>query len=258
MNNSLSPSGVYHPQESHIEQRARKKVGLIVPSPNTIMEPDLSRHLPPEVSVHTSRMLVEGAGLSKESESLMLDEYLPRATKEIASLRPDVVVFGCTSAGALRGQAYEENLCDELSQTTKAPTISVMAAVVEDFERLSAHTIAVLTPYPDEVNENIRRSIEEAGFQVACLTTMGATNGFAIAEITPDEIVEHAREHLQAVEADCLFVACANLRAVEAIDDLREVVKMPVVTSIQAVIDNVRRLLGLPVPSLKATAKIRN
>ena len=237
------------------EERAsgRKRVGLIVPSPNTVMEPDLLRNLPPQVTLHTARMLVEGR-ITIEAEERLLDEYMPKAAQEIGTMRPDVVIFGCTSAEALRGPDYAESLRQELARATGAPTVTVLGAVAEELRRLNAKRVAVLTPYSPEVNETIRRSLEEMGYQVVHMDGLDIRDGFGFAEVTPEEIVEYAREQMQGVEADCLFVSCANMRAVEALDDIREAVGMPVVTSIQAVIEEVGRVLNVPVGPPAAVA----
>ena len=237
------------------EERAsgRKRVGLIVPSPNTVMEPDLLRNLPPQVTLHTARMLVEGR-LTIEAEERLLDEYMPKAAQEIGTMRPDVVIFGCTSAEALRGPDYAESLRQELAHATGAPTVTVLSAVAEELRRLNAKRVAVLTPYSPEVNETIQRSLEEMGYQVVHMDGLDMRDGFGFAEVTPEEIVEYAREQMRGVEADCLFVSCANLRAVEALDDIREAVGIPVVTSIQAVIEEVGRVLNMPVGPPTAVA----
>ena len=221
------------------------RVGLILPSTNTVMEPDLYRHLPPQVTVHSSRMLLQG-GVTVEAEERMLDEYLPRSAQEISTLRPDVVVFGCTSAGALRGPAYEEELVQELARVTGAKTISIMGAVVGKLRRLGTKHVAVLTPYSSEINDTIQRSLEDSGFQVPHIQGMDIPDAYRIANTTPQQILEYAQEQLQGVDADGLFVSCANLRAVDALDALRQAVDMPVVTSNQAVIERVKRVLGIP------------
>ena len=83
------------------------RVGLVVPSPNTVMEADLYRRLPAGATLHTARMyMVE---TTPEGESAMLDDHLPGAIRDLASARPDVVVFGCTSAGALRGLLFRRH-----------------------------------------------------------------------------------------------------------------------------------------------------
>lgn len=221
-----------------------KRVGLIVPSTNTVMEPDLYRNLPPGTTVHTSRMLLEGS-VTIEAEELMLDVYLPECARQIGTLMPDVVVFGCTSAGALRGPAYERELAGEISKTTGAPTITIMGAVAEELNRLGVKSIAVLTPYSEEINDTIKESLETSGFAVPYINGMDVKGAFNIAAVSREEIVQYVREQLDGVETDCLFVSCANLKSVDVLDELREVAGRPVVTSNQAVLEGVKRTIGI-------------
>ena len=220
------------------------RVGLIVPSTNTVMEPDLYRNLPRNVSVHTSRMLLEGS-VTIEAEELMLDVYLPECARQIGTLRPDVVVFGCTSAGALRGPAYEQELAQEISQATGAPTVTIMGAVVEELRRLEVNSIAMLTPYSEEINDTIKESLETSGFTVPYMNGMDVKGAFNIAAVTPAEIIAYVREQLEGVASDCLFVSCANLRSVEVLGELRAVAGRPVVTSNQAVLECVKRAVAV-------------
>lgn len=221
-----------------------KRVGLIVPSTNTVMEPDLYRNLPAGTTVHTSRMLLEGS-VTIEAEEMMLDVYLPECAKQIGTLHPDVVVFGCTSAGALRGPAYEQELAGEISRATGAPTVTIMGAVVDELQRIGARRIAMLTPYSEEINETIKDSLETSGFTVPYMNGMDVKGAFNIAAVSPDEIVEYVREQLEGVESDCLFVSCANLRSVDVLERIREVAGRPVVTSNQAVLEGVRKAIGV-------------
>jgi maleate isomerase len=117
--------------------------------------------------------------------------------------------------------------------------------VVEELNRLAARRVAVLSPYSQEVNETIQRSLEASGFDVVYTAGMDLPSAFGIADVLPEQVVDYAREHLQGVEADCLFVSCANLRSLEAIEGLRAVADMPVITSNQAVLESVRRVLAL-------------
>jgi maleate isomerase len=221
-----------------------KRVGLIVPSTNTVMEPDLYRNLPTGTTVHTSRMLLEGS-VTIEAEELMLDVYLPECARQIGTLLPDVVVFGCTSAGALRGPAYEQELAHEISKATGAPTVTIMGAVVEELNRLNAKSVAVLTPYSEEINDTIKESLEASAFTVPFINGMDVKGAFNIAAVSQDEIVQYAQEQLQGVESDCLFVSCANLKSVDVLNELRSVAARPVVTSNQAVLESVKRTIGI-------------
>ena len=223
-----------------------KRIGLIVPSTNTVMEPDLYRHLPNSVTVHTSRMLLEGS-VTVETEELMLDVYLPECARQIGTLQPDVVVFGCTSAGALRGPAYEQELAEEISRATGAPTVTIMGAVVEELRRLEFNSVAVLTPYSEEINDTIKDSLEASGFTVPYINGMDVRGAFNIAAVTPAEIIEYTREQLKGVESDCLFVSCANLRSVDVLGELEAVAGRPVLTSNQAVLECIKRAIAVAV-----------
>ena len=234
-----------HLDQSQISSSNRpdQRVALIVPSTNTVMEPDLYRHLPDGVTVHTSRMLLEGS-VTIEAEELMLDLYLPQCARQVGTLRPDVVVFGCTSAGALRGPAYEQQLAEELAQTTGAPTVTIMGAVVAELRRLEVRSVAVLTPYSEEINDTIKESLEASGFTVPYINGMDVKGAFNIAAVTPEEIIAYIEEQLAGVESDCLFVSCANLRSVDVLPELAAVAGRPVVTSNQAVLESVKRVLA--------------
>jgi len=75
------------------------RIGLIVPSSNTVMEPDFHRQIGRTAIVSTTRIFLED--VTREEELRMLDNDLPNAAELIRTTAPDVVIFGCTSAGAL-------------------------------------------------------------------------------------------------------------------------------------------------------------
>ena len=78
------------------------RVALLVPSSNIVMENDLHAALPKDdFTVHTDRMyLVE---TTRDAEVRMIEDYEPAALSDLGTLNPDVLVFGCTSAGSLMG-----------------------------------------------------------------------------------------------------------------------------------------------------------
>jgi maleate isomerase len=199
------------------------------------MEVDLYRSLPSGLTVHTARMFMEDT--TAAGESRMLDEFAIPAARDLATARPDVVVFGCTSAGALRGNAYDAELCQRISEATGAPTISTIAAVRENLASAGGSRVGVVTPYTDELNRPIRASLEADGLQVVSIHGLGITVNFQIAEVAPKAIARLAVEELGCLQLDCLFVSCTNFRGVEALPMLRTYFDLPCVTSNQAVIN---------------------
>jgi maleate isomerase len=183
-----------------------------------------------------------------EGENRMLDEFALPAARDISTARPHVVVFGCTSAGALRGNDYDTKLCGRISELTGVPTISTIDSVRLAIRRAGARRVGVVSPYVDELNERIAASVEADGVEVVRIAGLGMTENFEIARVAPERIVEFAAEILGGLDIELAFVSCTNLRAMEAIPALSARLRLPVITSNQAVlsaaIERVRTLLA--------------
>ena len=220
------------------------RIGLIVPSSNTVCEPDLYTRLPGSCTLHTARMFLEET--TPEGESVMLDEHVPRAIVDLATARPDVVVFGCTSAGALRGNAYEGELITRIADETGAPTFSVAASVRRVIREAGGHRVGVITPYVDSLNDKIRQSLEDDGFEVDGIHGLGITQNFAIAEVTPGRIAQFASECFADSDIDLLFASCTNFRAIDAREEIQAALGVPVVTSNHAALVCVLDQIGAP------------
>jgi maleate isomerase len=208
------------------------RVGLVVPSSNTVAEVDFYRHLPATTSLHTARMYLEE--VTPEAEAEMLDEHLPIALTDLGTTRPEVVVFASTSAGTLRGNAWEEELVRRIGEHTGATAISVAASVRRAIAARRVRRVGVITPYVDAVNAKIRNSLEEDGLPVAAIHGMGIVANLEIGAIEPERIVQFARERFRGTDIDLLFASCTNFRAFEARGRIERALEVPVVTSNQA------------------------
>ena len=216
----------------------------MIPSSNTMIEADFAREVPHDVSVHTARMFMEDT--TAEGEYRMLDEFAMPAARDLGTAHPDVVVFGCTSAGALRGNDYDSELCDRISDATGAPTVSTIQSVRTSILSSGAARVGVVTPYVDELNAKIKESIEADGVEVVKIAGLGMTENFQIAQVSHDEIVEFAASALRDQKIDLVFGSCTNFGGMSAIPAITERLGLPTLSSNQAVIAaTLTRLAGL-------------
>lgn len=219
-----------------------RRLGLLLPSSGTVQEVDFYRRVPDDVSVHAARMRLAGA--TEPDEVRMLDEHALPAARDLATVRPDVVVFSCTSAGALRGAGYDAELCARISEETGAPTVSTLAAAREALERLGARSVALLTPYVAELTDRVRASLEAAGIAVPRAHGLGLTDSLAIARVPPEEILACAVERFCGAPVDAVFIACCTFRAFDAKPAIERALGRPVVTSNSAALEAALRILG--------------
>jgi len=218
------------------------RVGLLVPSSNTVAEADFYRRLPADATLHTARMYLDE--VTAEDEAVMLDEHLPGALRDLATTRPDVVVFACTSAGTLRGNAYEKELIRRIGERTQARAISVAAAVRRAIAARGARRIGVVTPYVEALNDSIKGSLEEDGFEVAGIRSMGITANVEIGAVEPARIAEFAAANFRSADVELLFVSCTNFRALDAREQIEQDLGVPMVTSNHAALEAVLERLG--------------
>ena len=223
-----------------ITMKAAFRVGLLVPSSNTVMEVDLYRNLPAPITVHPARMYLEET--TPEGERRMISEEVPRVAGLLKTLRPNLVVFGCTSAGALSGPNFSREINRNIGAIVGCPVLDILSPVAEELNRVRAKKLAVLTPYSSELNQSIRISLEGLGFQVLSIDGMGITVNFELAAPTAQEIVAFAQKSRVSLKAEALFISCTNFRALEAMPLLRKHFNLPIVTSNQATIEKIKRI----------------
>ena len=214
------------------------RVGLIVPSSNTVMEPDFHRHLGGIALVSTTRIFLED--VTRDAEIRMLEDHLPRAIDLIRTTEPDIVVFGCTSAGALVDLAHDHAIARQISKGTGTMAITVLGSVLAALREVAPQRLAVLTPYIDDLTSAIASSLSDAGFPPVRSAGMGIRSNLDIGRVSPQEITRFVESQLAGCSADCVFLSCTNWQAIDAIEPLQKKLGIPVVTSNQAAIDAVR------------------
>lgn len=219
---------------------ARTRIALLVPSSNTVMENDLHRGLPADrFTVHTDRMyLVE---TTREAEIAMIEDHARPAAKDVGTTDPDLIVFGCTSGGSLFGLDYDAKICRELGELAGCPALGVVSAVSDALNQAKARKIAVIAPYNEDLTRSVVTALESGSREIVAAHGMGITVNVELSDPTPEDIVRFAKQKLEGVSFDTLFVSCTNFRALEAKPALEREFGVPVITSNSAVVDTIKQ-----------------
>jgi maleate isomerase len=218
------------------------KLGLLLPSVNTVTEPEFQAAVPERVSVHTARMFIDGTEVAAVER--MLATELPGALRQIASIRPDVVVLACTAAGAVGG---EGGLLGEIERATGARAVGMSSAVRTALRDSGATRVGVLTAYTDDATAKIADGLRADGMVVAVAAGLGIVEPVEIADVRTDELLDFAARELDGAEFDALLISCGNLHSARARDVLVERYGVPVITSNDATLQAALRALSLAV-----------
>ncbi len=208
----------------------RGRIGLLVPSANTVAEPEMNRIAPEGIAAFAARMRNTKADFD---DTLGLIKHVERATDELMSAHVDVVAFTCTAGSFIQGGKGEGELKRLIEKTAHVPSVTTSGAVVRALKTLKAGKLVIATPYPEEINRLEKAFFEENGFEVLAIKGLGITDAFLIGCEMPENTYRFVKG-MDDPLADAIFISCTNYRTFDIIERLEEDCKKPVVTSNQA------------------------
>ena len=220
----------------------RAQVGLLVPSVNTCSEPQFGLMSPAGVAFYSTRLRLTG---SSREEFLRMADEVEVAAGLLADLGPDLILFHCTGASVIGGVGYDQQLMARIERATGCPAGTTATGIVTALHALGARKVALVTPYPPDVNQVEAEFLAGHGFDVVTDVALGFENGRDYPRPSPQEWYRHVRDHLGNGE-DAIFISCTNIRVVEIIQRLEDDFDRPVVTSNQGAFWYALRRLNIP------------
>ncbi|OZI26296.1 hypothetical protein CAL26_02890 [Bordetella genomosp. 9] len=220
-----------------------RRVGLIVPSVNAVIEPDYARLGLPGLTFHATRVMLR----ETTPEGLRaMNAGVAQAAELIASVTPDVVAYACTSGSFIDGEAALASQLESLEAIAGCPVVATSRCIVESLQALGIERVALATPYLDSVNEAELAFLQSHGFDVVGVEGLGLS-GKAIREVAPDAVAELIRR-ADRPAAQAVFVSCTDFRALEVAGRMEAELGKPVLTSNQVTLWGILKSLKLRLP----------
>jgi maleate isomerase len=218
-----------------------KRIGLIIPSSNRMVEGEMVRHMPPGVVAHIARVRMTGA------HHVAIDQLISRVEAAAGTLndaRCDVVAFHCTANSMSEGVAGEAKLLAALRHAGAPVATTTASAIRAAFESLGARRIVLITPYSEKTTAEEAEFLHKAGYEVPHARGYGLKGSDEFCSTPPqfwrDRVLEAVRP-----DADAYFISCANISVFPVIEEIEQKLGRPVVTSNQAVVWECLSLLGM-------------
>lgn len=219
---------------------ASYRVGLLVPSSNTTVEPEFYRALPANVTLHTARLFL--TRITPEA-ILGLVEELETQSRLLASADVDVIMLGATAPSFLKGAGYDREVIARIEQATGKPATTTSTALTRALRFLGAKRIVLGSAYDDKVNAIAQGFLEANGFKVVAARGLGMVDNLAVGRLGPESAYELARG-ADRTDADAMVLACTNWRTMDAIERLERELGKPVVSTTQVSVWDALRMIG--------------
>jgi len=211
-----------------------RRIGVLLPPGNVTVEREFARFLPENVACNYNRMS-RPVSQSTKSSLLSMMPSLERASVDLAQVHPEVILFACTSGSFLEGRGKEDEIARKIQRYTDIPAITTSVAVVEALDALEIRRVFMITPYPDDINDEEVAFLAHYGVDVPAYDSFRCDVTELTAEIPSEAIADMARRHRGEIR-DCgaLFISCTQLLTMDQIAPLEREPGVPVVTSNQA------------------------
>ena len=235
-----------------IKKTKNPRIGIVTLSTDFTIEQDYRKicHLLP-VDIFVNRIPFINP-LNHENYLKMADHISGVSGEILPGEKIDVIAYGCTSGTIAIG---EDRIKDEINKSKPEALVTTpITAALKAFRKLNLNKIAVLTPYPKNVNSTVFNYLIQNNIDIDSFHSFNLNYDSEIAQVDSDSLLDHiAKIDLQKV--DGLFVSCTALKIVDILDQVEKKFSTTVVSSNQAIIWDSLKLVNVN-PNVQGYGKL--
>ncbi len=211
----------------------RKKLAVIIPSTNTIVEPDFHAMAVPGVTAHISRIHIRNQDLSSDGafEQLLrqIREEIGHAVARVMTCEPDAMVMGMSAETFWEGKDGNRRFVEQIRGLAGGMSVATGAEACERALRLfGARRIAVITPYQPVGDRNVVRFFADLDVDVVRIKGLRCPTAVAIAHVSEDTLRAALRE-VDGPDVDAIVQCGTNLSMVRLADEAERWLGKPVI-----------------------------
>lgn len=206
------------------------RIGLLVPSSNTTVEPEFYRALPPGVTLHVARLFLTQIA---PDAILGIVKDLETQSRGLASADVDVIVLGATAPSFLKGLGYDRELIARIEAAAGKRATTTSTALIAALRHLGASRVVLGAAYDDKVNAIAQAFLEANGIEVLAAQGLGMVDNLAVGRLGSDSAYELARR-IDRPDAEAIVLACTNWKTMDVIERLEREAGKPVISTTQA------------------------
>jgi maleate isomerase len=188
-----------------------KRLGMITPSSNSVLEPVTAAMLAasPGVTAHFSRLRVTEIALDAPALGQFDPGHMLPSAELLADAKVDAIAWNGTSASWL-GIERDTSLCAAITDRTRVPATTSTLACLEAIKCVGAKAIGLVSPYTDDVQKRIGEVWGRAGVACRAERHLGIRDNFAFGTVDARPITEMIRA-VVAEGCDAVVILCTNL-----------------------------------------------
>ena len=173
-------------------------------------------------------------------------ERIEEAVQDLVENQCDSIIFSGSPLFTRLPFGSDRQLGQKLSDKFGVPVAAGLTAEVEALKAMNCKKLVVGTPYPDELNDRLKRHLEASGLEVLQIAGYGVRKNADLTDLPVHASYKIAKRlYAKAGDADGVFIACPRWPTLPDVELLEQEIKKPVVTSSLACIWYAMKLIDV-------------
>ena len=210
----------------------RLKLGVVIPSTNTIVQPETDAMRPHGVTNHIGRIHIPDLPLTNDTEFAQImtsiEPDLFGAVDRVMSCKPGHVIMAMSIPTFWGGMAGANQLLERLKARSGASVSLGSLACVQALKKFpQVRNIGILTPYQPVGDAQVARFFEENGWKVTAIHSLKRPSEVLIGHATTSDLIDGLKA-LAAKNVDAIVQAGTDLAMADVAAEAEHWLGIPV------------------------------
>jgi len=211
----------------------RLKIGALVPSTNSSVEPEYARIAVEGVTHMTARIAVPNQVFTSDKDAEAIVEgaqpdLLP-ALDRLMACNPDRVIMAMAVPCFWGGLAGCDAMLEKLSGRAGVPVTVPPQAIGQALRALEVTRIGIVSPYMPLADRHVQDWFDQSGFEVVRITGLRAPREDQVIDITPEQLREGFAS-VDGPDVEALVHVGTSIAVARLVEDFEQGFGKPVIS----------------------------
>lgn len=211
---------------------SRAKFAVLIPSTNTIVQPEFDSMRPHGVTNHISRIRIPDIPLHGDQDFSRLIDLIATAQDEavdsVLSAAPTRLILGISAETFWDGLDASSLLETHLRERSHLPVTMGSTACVRALETLHLKRVSIITPYQPIGDQRVHQFFTQAGFEIGSIIGLRCESPMLISHVSEQQLISVAKQ-FDLTDIDGIVQVGTNLAMARLAPWLEIVLGIPVV-----------------------------
>lgn len=221
----------------------RARIGHVAPSRGDTLVYEFYRMFP------EGFMILNTTGTVRQLVDADFEQQLQRIEEAVADLvenHCDSIIFSGSPLFTRLGLGSDRQMGQRLTDKFGVPVAAGLTAEIEALKAMNVKKLVVGTPYEEEINQRLKRTLEASGFEVLQISGYGVRKNAQLTDLPVHASYKIAKRlYAKAPEADGIFIPCPRWPTISDVALLENEIGKPVITSSQSCIWYALKLIDI-------------